>query len=265
MFNSSSEIETPLHNHNATSHVTLPSAVSLRGVNLRTQSGSEILTNIDWDVFQGSTAVVIGPSGSGKTRLVRLLNRLDEASSGHIDIFGLDIKQWNPQQLRRKVVYVAQTPYLSRNTVLENLEIICKLGVISKSTFERSLDEALEIAGFQKALLDHSVNTLSGGEKQRLSIARALLLSPEILVLDEPTSSLDGLGAQSFLQRLNHWRQKSNSTLIVISHRFADLSVLGGQLLMLNSGKAVLKGETSGILNSAEGEQVRKLLSGEDL
>eukprot|EP00871_Galdieria_phlegrea_P000318 jgi/Galph1/1287/GphlegSOOS_G5981.1 len=256
---SQSETFTLVNNDHKAS-VTLYPAFSLESVSLKLPAGGDILCDISWEVPQESTVVIIGPSGSGKTRLVRLLNRLDDPSRGIIKVFGTDIQQWNPYKLRRKVVYVCQTPYLNQSSVHENLEITVKLGVVQNNSFESALDEALEVVGLRKDLLGHSVNTLSGGEKQRVAIARSLLLCPEVLILDEPTSSLDGLGAQGFLQRLLQWKERHHCTLIVISHRFADLSILGGQLLMLSSGKIVLKGATAEVLESDQGEQVRKLL-----
>jgi len=239
-------------------------ALTLDEVSLRAGiDGPVILDGVSWSLPPATRACVIGASGSGKSSLLRLINRLDDPSSGSIRVLGRDVRHWHPRALRRSVVWVPQSPDLGSGSALAVLDTPVRLGAISASDAAGRRDRAVDVAHFDRALLDRDVDRLSGGERQRLAIARALLMQPEILLLDEPTSSLDGDTAARVLSSLRTWQEELGACLVVVTHRIADVQRLGGELLMLDRGKARHRGDALDLLASTTGEDIRRLLAGE--
>ncbi len=240
-------------------------AVELSNVSLSSPTGEGIVDDVSWVVPRNSTASVIGASGSGKSSLLRLINRLDDVSSGSIRVLGRSIEEWLPRELRRTVVWLPQAPHIGEQSARDVLAVPARLGLISEDEARERQPEALALSHFDDALLDRDSKRLSGGERQRLSLARALLLQPEVLLLDEPTSSLDGETATKVLAALERWRASREATLIVVTHRISDVRRLGGSLLMLDGGRVLHRGQTAEILESKAGDDLRRILAGEDV
>jgi putative ABC transport system ATP-binding protein len=156
---------------------------SFEGVTVRAGE-ADILRGIDLRIPGDGITVVMGPSGSGKSTLTRLCNRLLDASEGTVRLRGADVRELDVLELRRTVGMVFQRPTLFPGTVGDNL---AATGVEDGVAF----GEALERVGLDASLLDRTASTLSGGESQRVCLARTLLMRPTVLVADEPTSSLD--------------------------------------------------------------------------
>lgn len=155
----------------------------LQGVEL--QIGTvQILEDITLDIDGGVTAIV-GPSGSGKSSLLRLLNRLEVPSGGAITFQGQGLTEFEASELRRRVGMVFQRPALFAGTAAANLR------VATPSANDEEVSRALRRVGLDPGLADRPADRLSGGEAQRLCLARSLLVDPEVLLLDEPTASLD--------------------------------------------------------------------------
>lgn len=239
-------------------------AVELRSVALTSEAGDSILEAIDVRIEQDSTASIIGASGSGKSSLLRLINRLDDVSSGVIMVMGRAIAEWSPRELRRLALWLPQTPRLGEGAVRDILAVPARLGLVTEERARERMPEALALAHFDESLLERESTRLSGGERQRLALARALLLEPQILLLDEPTSSLDGETAGKILSNLENWRAQVGATLIVVTHRVADVRRLGGSLLMLDRGRVIHQGIAAEVLASEAGNDIRRILAGED-
>src|SRR3989442_11892869 len=160
-------------------------------------SGKRLVDDITVRVQKGEVLAIVGPSGSGKSSFLRLLNRLDEPTSGTVFLQGIDYRQIPPRELRRKIGMVTQRPFLFPGTVAANL---C-FGPLQRS--ETLPDNNIELLLRQVGLPGYAqrgVANLSGGEAQRVSLARALANSPVVLLMDEPTSALDDeskLGVES--------------------------------------------------------------------
>ena len=167
----------------------LSDSVILRAENLgRSVPGKILVAGASFEVRKGETLAIVGPSGSGKSSLLRLLNRLDEPTSGTVYLDGADYRQIPPRELRRRVGMVLQRPFLFPGKVADNLQFGPKQrGQTLSPTQIAELLAGVGLSGFES----RDVSNLSGGEAQRVSFARALANSPEALVLDEPTSALD--------------------------------------------------------------------------
>ena len=195
----------------------------------------QILRNLSVDVRQGSSLTVVGPSGSGKSSFLRCLNRLEEPTSGLVRFGGRDIRSLDPRELRRRAALVPQSPVLFDGTVRDNLRAhpAAARMDLSETRLTRNLGEV----GLDAALLDRDGATLSGGEKQRVTIARALLADPEALLLDEPTSALDPPNATLVIQTISRLRAARGLTIVVVTHQPELIRRLGGFLLYLVRGE----------------------------
>ncbi|WP_102264345.1 ABC transporter ATP-binding protein [Mesobacillus jeotgali] len=159
---------------------------------------------------------ILGPSGSGKTTLLRLLNDLSSPDEGEILYKDILVSEISPLQLRRTVVMVSQAPVIFDGSIEDNLQI--GLSFSGKEEAEiPEMESILKLFMLDKNLSDEAEH-LSGGEKQRLSWARAMLLDPEVFLLDEPTSALDEDTASTVLTRFYDYTKKNSKTVIMITH-----------------------------------------------
>lgn len=172
---------------------------------------------------------IIGESGSGKTTLLRLLNNLISPDEGSIFYKGRNIEDIDPIQLRREVVMLPQNPTVFSGSVKDNLLIGLEFAEKDKVRDE-VLSEILRSAQLDKPL-STIASTLSGGEKQRLALARIMLLEPEVILLDEPTSALDEGTEERVIESVVEFAKRKTGTLIMVVHsksiaqRFADVVV----------------------------------------
>jgi len=202
-----------------------------------------VLDGIDFRVEPGRTTAIIGSTGAGKTTLVNLVPRLFDATCGSVLIDGVDVKELDPDLLWSKIGYVPQTPYLFAGTVASNL----RFGRPDAS--DAQLWRALEIAqaaDFVKAMpngLDSPINqggtNVSGGQRQRLSIARALVVDPEIYVFDDSFSALD-LSTDARL-RAALAPHTSNSAVLVVAQRVSTITD-ADEILVLEDGEVIGRG-----------------------
>lgn len=213
--------------------------------------GKPVIKGITATICAGSFTALVGRSGAGKSTLVELIPRMRDITSGAIRYDGIDIQDFKVGSLRRSIGYVTQTPMLFNDTVIENLtygldfvptddQIQCALEQ-AYATFVYDLPNGLETK-----LGDRGVR-FSGGERQRIAMARVLLEDTDILVFDEPTSALDSESEGYIQQTLNELHGKK--TLIVIAHRLATV-VKADQLLVLNDGKVVERGNHAELLRA---------------
>jgi putative ABC transport system ATP-binding protein len=197
-----------------------------------TKVKTNILSGLDLRIKTGELVTIMGASGSGKTTLIRLINRLSERDSGIILLNGNDIESHVPMELRRKIGMVFQVPIVFKGSVRDNLVFGIKLWGGNTGIGALSRD-----AGIPENLLDADAGQLSIGEKQRVCIARALANQPEILLLDEPTSSLDALSAQKIEKLLLGLQKERHLTIIWVTHEKEQVERIGGRRLVLRDGR----------------------------
>ncbi len=172
---------------------------------------------------------IIGKSGSGKSTFLRLLNQLTSPDEGNIYFKEQDITELDPIQLRRMITMVPQTPVIFPGTVRDNLLVGQTLSGMDPTT-DSQLMQVLNRMFLNKSL-DMPADDLSGGEKQRLALARAMLLSAEVFLLDEPSSALDNTTATEVIDAFTAFVKESNKTMVMITHdlqlaeRIADATI----------------------------------------
>lgn len=192
------------------------------------------LYQLDGEIKSGEFLVIMGPSGTGKSTLFRLLCRLEDPEEGMIYFHNRPLQEWDPILLRRKIHYVYQTPVLFLHTVADNLSY--PLVLQGKKVSEEKMLQLLEKVGLDPSFLQRPIDQLSGGEKQRVSLARSLTLEPEILLLDEPTSSLDPDTSAIIEDTISQYH-KEGHTVLWITHRPDQGQKLGDRIWILENGK----------------------------
>ena len=178
--------------------------------------------------------MVVGRSGSGKSSLLRLLNRLDEPTSGTVFLDGEDYRELPAQELRRRVGMIMQMPYLFPETVADNIRFGPRQRGedLTEDEIERLL-EKVGLPGFSA----RTVAKLSGGEAQRVAIARALANRPEILLLDEPTSALDGESKSAGEALLAETIRSEGLTCVWVTHDLNQAAQMGDRVALMENGR----------------------------
>ncbi|MGE7760862.1 ABC transporter ATP-binding protein [Peribacillus sp. NPDC097895] len=186
-------------------------------------------------ISAGMVTCLTGESGAGKTSLLRLLNRMDDPDSGSIYYQDQLLENLNPIEHRRKVTMLSQTPFTLPGTIEENLQMGLELTEREKKD-ETELEKALETVQLQKALTDGAEN-LSGGEKQRLALARLLLLKPDVYLLDEPTAALDEETELKVMSRFLGEVKREKGTVIMITHSRQLADICAEKMIVLKKAK----------------------------
>lgn len=204
-----------------------------------------VLDGVDAVVPDGALTCLVGPSGSGKSTLLRLGNRLVVPSAGVVRFRGDDVSTLEPLRLRRRVGMVFQRPTPFPGTGRDNL-LVAVRGATRARRGAPPVDDAVLLAALARAelpaaFLDRDVAGLSGGEAQRLCLARTLVTDPEVLLLDEPTSALDP-AARSALERLARTLRDAGIPVVWVTHDHAQVRRLADHVVVLAAGRAVAAG-----------------------
>ncbi len=204
--------------------------------------GKHILQGLDFSINKGEFVAVIGASGAGKSSLLRMFNALASPSSGRITFRGNDIDS-DVQSLRRNVGILFQNPVVFEGTVRENLLIAGRWDQTISQTLDHEILAALDQVGLINIELTHHARDLSGGEQQRLALARTLLNHPQVLLLDEPTSSLDPKLAREIMDQVEELREALNLTVIAVSHDHLLMRRYAKRVIILSEGKIIGDGD----------------------
>ena len=214
------------------------------------------MRSINADIPGGSITAVVGPSGAGKSTLLRTINRLIEPTSGEVYLDGEPTSGMNALELRRRVGMVFQLPALFGATVEEATLYGARLAGRSADA-----DWLLEMAGLDATYKDKAPQSLSVGEQQRVSIARALAVEPEALLVDEPTSALDEAARRRIEDLIQELNGSLGLTIVLVSHALHQVERVADRVLLLVAGRS--EGEWSKEeFFSGPGEQARRYIAG---
>lgn len=209
--------------------------------------GQNILLDISFEIKTGERVAIFGPSGAGKSTLIRMMNRLDEPTSGTIWVDGIDYRNISPGNLRKRLGLVMQHPNLFPGTVADNLRFGPSAHDKNLTDDEiRTLLAGVDLIGFE----DRDITHLSGGEAQRINLARTLANKPEALLLDEPTSALDQAAQQEVEATIRSVINTQKVTCILVTHDKAQVERLAERVLLLKAGQLVADGPVSEVLDA---------------
>jgi D-methionine transport system ATP-binding protein len=212
--------------------------LELQQVNLALQrSSAYLLEDLNFSVKQGENLAIVGASGAGKTTLLRLLNRLQEPTSGNIYFQGQSLKELSVIFLRQQIVLVPQESKLLEMTVKDTLAYPLRLKKLSQAEINRRIDYWTSLLKIPEQWFERRELELSLGQRQLVAITRALLLEPSILLLDEPTSALDTGTATRLLEVLNN---QAVMTIIMVNHQLDFLQEFAEQVIYLQDGKIMV-------------------------
>ena len=223
----------------------------------------EVLKNISTEIKKGEIISIIGPSGSGKSTFLRCINKLEEPSSGHIYIDGMDLMDKNTDinKIRERVGMVFQHFNLFPNmTVLDNLTLSPIM--VKKESKEEAEKYALSL--LEKVGLSDKANSyptqLSGGQKQRIAIARALAMKPEVILFDEPTSALDPEMIKEVLDVMRDLA-KEGMTMLIVTHEMGFARNVGNRILFMDKGEIVEDCSPKDFFENPTNERIKDFLN----
>ncbi len=235
-------------------HPSWPRGQTLQLNHVRVERGGHlILDDVNVAFEPGFRYVLIGPSGAGKSTLIRLLNRLDDPSNGQVSIGETPLPRLPTMAVRSGVGMVFQAPQSLEGSIADNLAYPFEVRGLPRPS-NRALSGWLEEVGLDPDWVGREARGLSGGERQRLAIARALVISPEILVLDEPTSALDPVSARRIAELLERECEALGLRTITICHQREHARWLGETAVMMESGRVVDVGPIGEVLARHEAE-----------
>ncbi len=233
-------------------------AIRFENVNY-SAGGTTILKNISGFFPKGKITAIAGPSGSGKSTLFRLCNGLSSPDSGNIYILGKHINEYRPVELRRTVGLALQNAPMIDGTVMDNLSLPLELR--GKRLDEKEGKRLLSLVGLGEHFLMQNARDLSGGERQKVSIARTLVNRPKILLLDEITSALDRVSQQEIEKLVLTINREFGTTIVWITHNLDEAKAVGDYMWIMMEGEIAETGDIS-ILEAPKNERVKQFLKG---
>ncbi len=234
---------------------------------------TQVLHNINLDIYENKVTVIMGPSGCGKTTLLRTINRLHETFPGskvegeiYLDDINIYNKNVNPVEIRRRIGMIFQLPIAFPHlSIYDNVAIGLKLNSVKdKEILNNIVEKSLREAGLWDEVegrLKEKGVILSGGQKQRLSIARALALKPEVLLMDEPTSALDPIATSKIEELIS--RLKNEYTIILVTHNVQQAARVADYIAFLYNGRVVEYDRAEELLERPKKKLTEKYILGE--
>ncbi|WP_342431770.1 phosphate ABC transporter ATP-binding protein [Neobacillus sp. FSL H8-0543] len=221
---------------------------------------NHILKNITGSFYEGTITTLVGPSGAGKTTLLKLCNGLLSPDSGEIYIKDKKISSFAPVELRRLVGIALQSAPMINGDVLQNIGL--PLTLQGKNLAEKAAKDLLKDVGLSEEFLHRNVRDLSGGQRQKVSIARTLVNHPRILLLDEITSALDRVSQKEIEELIVKINEKYGVTIVWITHNLQQAKEIGTYSWVMMEGEVIEAGKSE-LLNAPVNEKVIQFVKGE--
>ena len=215
--------------------------IKYNNVSLCCSTNGLILDGLNFEIQEGEFFVLVGPSGSGKTTTLKLINRLIEQTEGDIYFEDKRLKDYDLRELRLKTGYVLQQIALFPNlTVAENIALIPEMKNFDKKKIKEKTEDLLQKVGLNpKHYMNRLPKELSGGEKQRVGILRAIIANPKILLMDEPFSALDPLSKVQLQDLIKTLHNEYKMTTVFVTHDMDEAMKLADRICVLKEGKIV--------------------------
>ena len=222
----------------------------------------EALDDVSALIYEGEFITILGSSGSGKSTLLKMVNRLIEPTSGTIEYYGEDISKQDPVMLRRKIGYVIQQVGLFPHmTIHQNIEMVLKLQTKDTKSNTSRIIEMMELIGLDyNEYKDRYPHQLSGGEQQRVGLARGLAANPNMVLLDEPFASIDAINRLRLQQDILKIHQSAQKTFLFVTHDVNEALLLGSRVMVMDQGKIQQFGTPKEIISTPSNEFVEKLI-----
>jgi osmoprotectant transport system ATP-binding protein len=238
-------------------------AISFEGVTkVLGDGGATTLDDVSLVVKEGEFLAIVGPSGAGKTSLLRLVNRLDVPTTGTVRVHGADVRALDPVQLRRRIGYVFQGVGLFPHmTVAENIGITPKLLGWDTGRIDARVDDLIELVRLDRRQhRNRFPHELSGGEQQRVGVARAIAAEPRLVLMDEPFGALDPLTRDALGRDCRRLHEKLGLTTVMITHDMLEALLLADRIVVLRAGRIVADATPRALMASNHDSYVQELI-----
>ena len=225
--------------------------------------GNVGLKNINLTINESEITVFIGPSGSGKTTLLKMINRLEDNTTGEVKINGKNVKEYNIHKMRWDIGYALQQVALFPHmNVEENIAIVPELKKWKKEKINARIDELLNMVGLEpEKYRKRKPSELSGGEAQRVGIARALAADPKIILMDEPFSALDPITRASLQEDVKKLQKQIHKTIVFVTHDIEEAFLLGDKICIIQNGELIQSGTKQEIISNPKNDFVKKFIA----
>ena len=225
--------------------------------------GNVGLKNINLTINESEITVFIGPSGSGKTTLLKMINRLEDNTTGEVKINGKNVKEYNIHKMRWDIGYALQQVALFPHmNVEENIAIVPELKKWKKEKINARIDELLNMVGLEpEKYRKRKPSELSGGEAQRVGIARALAADPKIILMDEPFSALDPITRASLQEDVKKLQKQIHKTIVFVTHDIEEAFLLGDKICIIQDGELIQSGKKQEIISNPKNDFVKKFIA----
>ncbi|CYY12632.1 ATP-binding cassette domain-containing protein [Streptococcus suis] len=236
--------------------------IDYQNVSLTCKVSGPILKNLTFDIQEGEFFVLIGPSGSGKTTTLKLINRLIEQTEGEVFFQGKRLKDFDLRELRLETGYVLQRIALFPNmTVAENIALIPEMKGLGKEETLTRMRELLTKVGLEPdSYLDRLPKDLSGGEKQRIGILRAIIANPKVLLMDEPFSALDPISKAQLQDLIKELHEEFKMTTVFVTHDMDEAVKLADRICLMQDGQVVQLGSPDELRNRPANDFVKEFI-----
>ena len=220
-----------------------------------------VLSEIELEIPNGQTTVIVGQSGSGKTTLLRMVNGLIKPDSGRLEVFGDLVPEENIENFRRKIGYAVQGAGLFPHvSVKENIVLIARLVGWSSQDLDERFEMLMRQMELPLDLSDRIPNELSGGQQQRVGLCRALMLKPKLLLLDEPFSAVDPLTRLELYEVVEKLNTNEAVSIVMVSHDLGEAKRLGDRMVVLQNGIILQNDLISNVIGNPATPYVERLV-----
>lgn len=225
------------------------------------------VNNVNLTVNEAEFLVVLGPSGSGKSTLLRLINKMIERDGGEISVEGQNVDDFKAEELRKSIGYVIQSiglfPHMN---VKANIATVPKLLKWEEERIDQRVDEMLRLVGLEPAdYKDKRPSELSGGEAQRIGVARAMASNPDILLMDEPFGAVDPINRLRLQKEFRKIQRKLKKTVVFVTHDIDEALLLADRICIINKGEIVQIDSPEKILSDPKNDFVKNFFKGEGI